>query len=157
MPEPSDWDAERAALIIAEGATVEGGLLPLLHSLQAAFGCVPEQAVPMLARALNLSRAEIHGVLSFYHDFRRTRPIGPVIQLCRAEACQARGARRVEAALSQAFATEIGKPPGPLGVAMEAVYCLGLCAVGPAAMVDGKPVARLDGDRLANLIAEVKA
>lgn len=155
MPEPLEWDAERAAEVIAEGAGLEGGLLPLLHSLQTTFGCVPDEAVPMLAHALNLSRAEVHGVLSFYHDFRRTRPVGPVIRLCRAEACQARGARSVEAALSRALATEVDKPAGPLGVALESVYCLGLCAVGPAAMVDGALVARLDGDRLTKLIASV--
>ena len=153
--EVRDWDPIGAQAIIVAGAGVEGGLLPLLHALQETFGHVPDQAVPLLAETLNLSRAEVHGVLSFYPDFRRTPPIGPVIRLCRAEACQARGARAVETALSEAFGAEMGAHPGPTGVALEAVFCLGLCASGPAAIVDGQLVARLEGDRLKAFIAGV--
>ncbi len=151
-----DWDTVGAQEIIAAGVGVAGGLLPLLHDLQAAFGHVPDQAVPLLADALNLSRAEVHGVLSFYPDFRRSPPIGPVIRLCRAEACQARGARSVERALSEAFGAEMDQPPGPSGVALETVYCLGLCASGPAAIMDGRLVARLEGARLQEFIAGVE-
>src|SRR5215813_6318088 len=85
------WNAERATAIIAEYRGLEGPLLPILHALQEAFGYVPEAAVPMVAEALNLSRAEVHGVLTFYHDFRREPAGRHVLKLCRAEACQAAG------------------------------------------------------------------
>jgi formate dehydrogenase subunit gamma len=144
----SPWSAARASEIIGEGAGAAGALLPLLHALHAEFGCVPEAAVPMLASALNLSRAEVHGVLTFYRDFRRAPVHGHVVRLCRAEACQARGGREVEQALKAALIDA--------GVTLEAVYCLGLCASGPAALVNGNPVARLQGVRLARLIEELR-
>src|SRR5262245_36609756 len=102
MPPPA-WSPETAAEIAAAYADREGALLPLLHDLHAVFGCIPEAATPIVARALNMSRAEVHGVITFYHDFRR-KPAGRrVLKLCRAEACQARGgdaaAARVESAL----------------------------------------------------------
>jgi len=143
----SPWSAARASEIIAEGGA--GALLPLLHALQAEFGCVPDAAVPLLASALNLSRAEVHGVLTFYHDFRRTPVEGHLVRLCRAEACQARGGREVEATLKAALEIDAG-------VTLEAVYCLGLCASGPAALVNGKPVARLHGARLTQLIEALR-
>src|SRR6516165_454204 len=85
------WSAERAAEIIAQHVDQAGALLPILHGLQAAFGCIPEPVVPMVADALNLSRAEVHGVVTFYHDFRRELPGRHVLKLCRAQACQAAG------------------------------------------------------------------
>lgn len=121
-----------------------GALLPILHALQHGFGHIPEAALPLIAERLNLSRAEVHGVVSFYHDFR-TRPAErPVVKLCRAEACQARGvetlAPRVEARRD---------------VSVEPVYCLGLCASGPVAMVGDQLFARLDEARLDRLLDEV--
>ena len=141
--------------IIAGGSQTEGALLPLLHALQAEFGCVPDEATPLLAQALNLSRAEVHGVLTFYHDFRRAPPRGRVVRLCRAEACQARGARATESILVDALGVEMDAPKPGDGVTLASVYCLGLCASGPAALVDGVPVARLHGQRLERLIREV--
>jgi len=151
MPEGSPntpWSAARAAEIIAEGRATAGALLPLLHALQDEFGHVPDEAVPLLAAELNLSRAEVHGVLTFYHDFRRTPARGRLVKLCRAEACQARGGRTAEAYLSAALRENAG-------VTLEAVYCLGLCASGPAALVDGRPVARLQGERLTRLVQDL--
>ena len=133
------WSPERTVEIIARLADLEGPLLPILHEIQATFGHVPAAAVPILAGALNLSRADVHGVISFYHDFTAEPDAGRVAKLCRAEACQARG---VEAL---ALAVE-GR------VALQTVYCLGLCASGPAALIDGKPVARLTPERLLALM-----
>jgi formate dehydrogenase subunit gamma len=124
----------------------EGALLPILNDVQAAFGYIDNDAIRMIAESLNLSRAEVYGVVSFYHDYRRTVAPYPVIKLCRAEACQARG---VEALVADAEARTKGR------VEIESVYCLGLCAVGPAAIVGGDVVARLDAAKLGALIEAV--
>jgi formate dehydrogenase subunit gamma len=142
--------------LITEKADLEGALLPILHALHDAFGHVPDEAVPLIAGALNLSRAEVHGVLTFYHDFRRQPGPRHVVKLCQAEACQARGAR----ALTAHAETRLGVPlqahgaANAEGVALEPVYCLGLCASGPSAMVDGRPHARLTPERFDALMAE---
>ena len=119
--------------IIARHAGRDGPLLPILNDLQDEFGCVAASAVPVIAEALNLSRAEVHGAISFYHDLRPEPATRPVLKLCRAEACQARGADRVAAALESVEDVEV-----------EPVYCLGLCASGPSAMIGRRVFARLD-------------
>lgn len=121
-----------------------GALLPLLHAIQDRLGYVPDDAVPFIAEALNLSRADVHGVISFYHDYRRRPPARHVIQLCRAEACQARGARDIEAAAIDRLGVGMGETSADRRFALEAVYCLGLCATGPNALIDGRPVSRID-------------
>ncbi|ATY33502.1 NAD(P)H-dependent oxidoreductase subunit E [Sphingomonas psychrotolerans] len=128
---------------IARHAQEEGALLPILHAVQREFGCIDETAKRRIAAALNLSRAEVHGVVSFYHDFRERAEPRPVLKLCRAEACQARGVEALVPAATRAASDR---------VAIETVYCLGLCSVGPAAMADGQIHARLDDARLAALI-----
>ena len=152
------WAPVRAEQIIAAHLALEGPLLPILHALQAAFGCVPRDAVPMVARALNLSRAEVHGVVTFYHDFRQAPPGRRLIRVCRAEACQARGGEAAARVLLDALDLPAGEALSgePWGgttadgaVTVEAVYCLGLCAVSPAALIDGEPLGRLDGAALA--------
>ena len=120
-----------------------GALLPILHGVQEALGYVPEGAVPLIARELNLSRADVHGVVSFYHDFRRAPDPRPTIRLCRAEACQARGSEQLAAQAERAAGDR---------VRVETVYCLGLCSVGPNAMIGDRPYARLDADKIAVLI-----
>jgi formate dehydrogenase subunit gamma len=154
MPSHVAWNVEHAGEIIARHRHRDGALLPILHALQEAFGCVPEAAVPVVAQALNLSRAEVHGVVTFYHDFRREPAGRHVLKLCRAEACQAAGgdalANRAEAKLGVAIGETT--PDGQLTV--EATYCLGLCATAPSAMLDGRPVGRLDLQRLDALLAE---
>jgi len=122
----------------------EGPLLPILHDVQAAFGHVDEAAVRAIADALNLTRAEVHGVVSFYHDFRAEADARPVLKLCRAEACQARGVEALVPAVEAAAGTR---------VRVETVYCLGLCSVGPAAMTGDTVHARLDATRAAALVA----
>ena len=135
--------SEEVAGIVARHAAREGPLLPILHEVQAQFGHVSEAAIRLVAEALNLTRAEVHGVVSFYHDFRSAPAPLPVLKLCRAEACQARG---VEALMPAAEAAARGR------VRLDTVYCLGLCAVGPAAMQGGHLHARLDARALHALI-----
>jgi formate dehydrogenase subunit gamma len=142
------FDTETLMAILLAEADREGALLPVLHAVSRAFGHIPDRAVAIIADALNLSRAEVHGVVGFYHDFRREPPPRHVLKLCRAEACQARGG---EALAAQAQAAHADRDD----LAIEAVYCLGLCASGPAAMLDGRVLARLDDARLSALVAEL--
>lgn len=132
--------------LIARHVTRKGALLPILHDAQILFGHIPAEAVPVIADGLNLSRADVHGVVTFYHDFKNQPEDKPVVKLCRAEACQARGVE----ALAPLFEKD-GR------VAVETVYCLGLCASGPSAMVGDRVVARLDEARARRLIDEVAA
>ena len=150
------WDAARGADIIAEHTRLEGATLVILHALQEAFGHVPEPAIPMIASALNLSRAEVHGVFTFYHDFRR-QPAGKhVLKLCRAEACQAAGGDALAARAETKLGIGIGNTTPDNRVTLEPIYCLGLCATAPSAMLDGRLVGRLDEARLDALVAEAQ-
>ncbi len=134
-------DHDELDAILQGHAGREGALLPILHDVQAAFGHVSEDSVRRIAQVLNLTRAEVHGVVSFYHDFRDEPDARPVVKLCRAESCQARGVEALAAAL----------PENPR-VNVETVYCLGLCSVGPAAMVGHEVYGRLDAARLGALV-----
>ena len=150
------WSPTRAEEIIATHLTREGPLLPILHALQETFGCVPRDAVAPIARALNLSRAEVHGVVTFYHDFREEPPGPRRVKLCRAESCQAMGGEAAGRFLLAALGLPTAEPWGgttPDGaVTVEAVYCLGLCSVSPAALIDGEPRGRVDGMTLAEAV-----
>ena len=157
MAEAVTWNAVRGAEIIAAHAGLPGPMLPILHALQAEFGCVPDQATAAIADALNLTRAEVHGVITFYHDFRRTPAGQRVLKLCRAEACQAMGGEALAARLSQLLGVGFGETSADGAVTLEAIYCLGLCACAPAAMVDGAVIGRLDTERLDEIVAEVRA
>ena len=158
------WAQESARSIIAGLVHLEGAALPILQALQEEFGHVDAQVVPLLADALNLSRAEVHGTISFYHDFRTTPPPRRVIKLCRAEACQALGCEALVQDLAHRGIAVDGHGHGHVhshdcghdhahaaDVAVETVYCLGNCALGPSALVDGELIGRLDSDRLAEL------
>jgi formate dehydrogenase subunit gamma len=150
------WDAERGGEIIAGHSHLEGATLVILHALQEAFGYVPEPAIPMVASALNLSRAEVHGVFTFYHDFRH-HPAGKhVLKLCRAEACQAAGGDALAARAEAKLGIAIGNTTADERVTFEPIYCLGLCATAPSAMLDGRVVGRLDEARIDALIAEAQ-
>ena len=132
----------------------EGALLPLLHAVQDHFGCVPDTAVEQIAGALNLSAAEVHGVISFYHDFR-ARPRGKhLVQICCAEACQARGSRALEAYASQRLGIDYGETSASGEVTLERVYCLGNCACGPSVRIDDAVYARVDSGRFDGLLAD---
>jgi formate dehydrogenase subunit gamma len=150
------WNAARGAEIIAEHAHLEGATLVILHALQEAFGYVPEQAIPMVAHTLNLSRAEVHGVFTFYHDFRREPAGRHVLKLCRAEACQAAGGDALAARAEAKLGVSIGNTTADDRVTLEPIYCLGLCATAPSAMLDGRVVGRLDEARLDTLVAEAQ-
>jgi formate dehydrogenase subunit gamma len=156
MPVYEPWNAERGGEIIADLAHVKGGTLVILHALQEAFGYVPEPAIPMIASALNLSRAEVHGVFTFYHDFRREPAGRHVLKLCRAEACQAAGGDALAARAETKLGIAIGNTTADMRVTLEPIYCLGLCATAPSAMFDGRVVGRLDEARLDALVAEAQ-
>jgi formate dehydrogenase subunit gamma len=134
-----------------------GTLLPVLHALQEEFGHIPTHAVPIIAEALNLSRAEVHGVLSFYHDFRDHPTARHVVKLCRAESCQARGGAAIEAAMAERLGVAMGEESIDGKVALEPIYCLGLCAIGPNALIDDRPVAQIDAAAVERIAAEVMA
>ncbi|MES2495895.1 MAG: NAD(P)H-dependent oxidoreductase subunit E [Pseudomonadota bacterium] len=142
MDEPIAAVVERLA---AARKGERGALLPLLHEILEEVGRIDDAAVVAIAATLNLSRAEVHGVVTFYHDFRRTRAGRHVVKYCRAESCQARGGAAIEAALAERLDVGMGETRADGQVTLEAVYCLGLCAVGPNVLVDGVPIARIDG------------
>ncbi|MDI6837350.1 formate dehydrogenase subunit gamma [Ciceribacter thiooxidans] len=146
----------RTSAIVEEHKRSEGPLLPILHAVQEAFGFIPEDAKPLIAQALNLSRAEVHGVVSFYHDFRSEPSGRHVLKLCRGEACQSMGADRLADELKRLLDVEWGGTTADGAVTVEPVFCLGLCACAPSAMLDGQVHGRLDGESCAALIAEVR-
>ncbi|RJF87906.1 formate dehydrogenase subunit gamma [Oleomonas cavernae] len=155
MPQAGLVNAERIAEVIEHYAHMEGAALPMLHGLQERFGHVPEAAVPMVAEALNRSRAEIHGVVTFYHDFREAPAGRHVVKVCRAEACQSMGGEAVAARLASQLGVGWGETSPDGRVTLEATYCLGLCACAPSAMVDGQLIGRLDSDAADAIVAEV--
>jgi formate dehydrogenase subunit gamma len=156
MPKYKPWSVERAREIIAQHLHLKGAALPILHGLQETFGCVPEAAVPMVAKALNLSRAELHGTVTFYHDFRKAPPGRRVLKLCRAESCQAAGGDALAARAEEKLGVEMGGTNTDGSVTLEAVYCLGLCHSSPAAMLDHKVFGMLDEKKLDALVSEAQ-
>ena len=142
--------------IIAAHQGVEGPLLPILHAIQHQFGHVPQAALPVIAQALSLTKAEVHGVMSFYHDFREEPAGRHVVKLCRAESCQSVGADRVAAHAQARLGVDWHGTTPDGAVTLEPVFCLGLCACGPAAMVDGRLVGRVDEARVDALLSEVR-
>lgn len=154
MPTIASWDARTALSLIEERKALPGALLPILHALQERFGYVDREAVPMIAAALNLSRAEVHGVISFYHDFRAHPPGAHVVRLCRAEACQSMGNERLIAHAKDRLGVDFHETTADGRFTLEAVYCLGNCAFAPAITIDGKVHGRVDPARLDQLLDE---
>src|SRR5216683_107917 len=138
MPLHERWSEDRASEIISQHSGTDGPLLPVLQALQETFGFVPAAAVVMVAEALNLSRAEVHGVVTFYHDFRREPAGRHVLKMCRAEACQAAGGEALAAHAARRLGVAFGDTTADGRVTLEPIYCLGLCSVSPSAMLDGK-------------------
>jgi len=138
---------------IAANRALPGALLPVLHAIQDALGFVPPDAVPRIAHALNLSQAEVHGVITFYHDFRSSPPGRHVLKLCRAEACQSMGSEALASHLTRRLGIAWRETSRDGAVTIEPVYCLGNCALAPAAMVDGKLRGRITADALDGVIA----
>lgn len=154
---PSEEDRHRIAALIREHADMRGALLPLLHALQEEIGWIPDALVPDIASALNISRAEVHGAVTFYHDFRREPAARHVVKLCRAESCQARGGKGIEQLASQRLGVPMGEIRQDGQLSLEPVYCLGLCAIGPNALVDSSPVARIDAAAIERIAVEIGA
>jgi len=148
--------APRTQAVIDEMAGLEGPLLPILHGIQAEFGYVPSESLPIIAEALNISRAEAHGVATFYHDYRKAPAGRHVLKLCQAEACQSMGSDRVAAMVKQALGVGFHETAKDGSVTLEPVYCLGLCACAPAAMLDGEVIGRVDAEAIEEIVAEVR-
>lgn len=146
----------RTTAVINELKDLEGPLLPILHGLQEEFGYVPGESLPVIADALNLSRAEVHGVVTFYHDYRNHPAGRHVLKLCRAEACQSMGGDAIAAKLQQLLGIGFHETAKDGSVTLEPVYCLGLCACAPSAMLDGEVIGRLDADKIEEIAAEVR-
>ncbi|MCB2120932.1 MAG: formate dehydrogenase subunit gamma [Rhodobacteraceae bacterium] len=158
MPQPqSEPISDRISVLISEKLGLEGPLLPILHAIQEEFGHVPQGALPLIADALNISKAEVHGVVSFYHDYREVPAGRHVVKICRAEACQAVGGAALAEATLAKLGVEWHGTTKNGAVTVEPVYCLGLCACAPAAMVDGKVVGRVDVAKMTKLLEEAGA
>ena len=149
MPEPLDT-------LIQQHRMQPGGLMPLLHAVQDALGHVPADAVEPIAKGFNLTRAEVHGVITYYHHFRSTPPGRTVVQVCRAESCKACGSDALMVAVEQRLGIKAHETRADGAVSLEPVYCLGLCAQSPAMQVNERVFARVTAERLPALLAEVE-
>jgi formate dehydrogenase subunit gamma len=147
------WDQAQARAVIAETGVGPGAALPILHALQDHFGYIDDDAIPAVAQALNLSKAEVIGVVSFYHDFRRAPVDGAVLKLCRAESCQALGCENLVAHLERSHGVRVDAPAADAPLVVETVYCLGNCALSPAALFEGEPIGRLDAQAIDDIVA----
>jgi formate dehydrogenase subunit gamma len=149
--------ATRTASIVQEFRALEGPLLPILHGIQHEFGYVPQESLQVIAEELNLSRAEVHGVVTFYHDYRRQPAGRHVLKLCQAEACQSMGSEAVAARIKQLLGIGFHETARDGSVTLEPVYCLGLCACAPSAMLDGEVIGRLDDETIDEIVEAVRS
>ena len=136
---------------------VPGALMPLLHAIQDDVGYVPESAYPRIAKALNLSVAEVHGVVSFYHHFRTHAPGKHILQLCRAESCQAMGSEALERYVKKTLGVDYHQTTADGAITLEPIYCLGNCACSPAVLIDDQVCGRVDIDCMNEIIAEARS
>ena len=148
--------ASRTVAVVNDLKGLEGPLLPILHGIQDEFGYVPGESLPVIADLLNLSRAEVHGVVTFYHDYRNHPAGRHVLKLCRAEACQSMGGDAIAAKMQQLLGIGFHETTQDGTVTLEPVYCLGLCACAPSAMLDGEVIGRLDAEKIEEIAAEVR-
>ena len=151
------YDAGIGSQIISQFGAKPELLIQILHALLERYGHIPEEAVRQLADELNLSRADVHGVVSFYHDFRTEPPGEHIVKICQAEACQAMGSRALTAHAEKAIGTSMHSTSGDGKVTLEPVYCLGNCACSPAIMIDEKVYGRGDNDKLDQLLVDTGA
>ncbi len=147
---------ERVGAIVDRNIALEGPLLPILHDVQGEFGFVPKDALKVIADKLNLSRAEVHGVMTFYHDFREEPAGRHVLKLCRAEACQSMGGDRIAEHAQARLGIGWSETTADGSLTLEPVYCLGLCACAPSAMLDGRVIGRLDEERIDRIAKQVQ-
>jgi formate dehydrogenase subunit gamma len=152
-----DWDRNTVAEVIQSLQDTPGAMLPILHGIQDALGYIPPDSVPMIASALNVSRAEVHGVITFYHYFRETPPGKHTIHLCRAESCQSMGAVDLEAHAKTKLGIDFHETTANGEFSLEPVYCLGNCACSPAISVDGETYGRVSPARFDEILNEVRA
>ena len=151
------YDAGIGSQIISQFGAKPELLIQILHAFLERYGHIPEEAVRQLADELNLSRADVHGVVSFYHDFRTEPPGEHIVKICQAEACQAMGSRALTAHAEKAIGTSMHSTSGDGKVTLEPVYCLGNCACSPAIMIDEKVYGRVDNDKLDQLLVDTGA
>ena len=151
-----ETDLTRVSEIIASYSYLEGPTIPILHALQENFGYIPEEAVGLLASALNLSIAEVHGTVTFYHDFRKTSVGKHVLKLCRAEACQAMDGLKIAQILLERLGIAWGETTSDGALTVEGVYCLGLCACAPSGFYDGEPIGRLNQEVLDAVVQDAR-
>lgn len=144
----SDWDPAQARRVIAAHSARPGAMLPILHALQDAFGFIHPDAVPLIATALNVTKAEVRGIISFYHDYREAPAGRHVLKICRGEACQSLGVDRLVTHLAVKHGMQLGESTGDGRLTIEPVFCLGNCALAPAALLDQQLIGRFDEARL---------
>ncbi|WP_199429809.1 NADH-quinone oxidoreductase subunit NuoE family protein [Qaidamihabitans albus] len=149
--------AERVRAVVEAHRDERGALLPILHAIQAEFGYIDPEVVPLLAAELNMSRADVHGVITFYSDFRSEPAGAATVRLCRAEACQSVGAEKLVADAEQVFGVKPGQTTPDRSVTLDQVFCLGNCALGPAGQINGRMYGRLDRSRLIEILADTEA
>jgi formate dehydrogenase subunit gamma len=152
MTDRKPWNPDLALERIKVLETLPGALLPILHALQEEFGYIDEAAVPMLARALNISQAEVHGTITFYHDFRHIAPGRHVLKVCRAEACQSMGCDALIRHMENRLGIPLGGTTEDGTVTFEQIFCLGMCATSPAVMLDGRPFGKVSTQMADTLI-----
>jgi len=152
-----DWDKNAVAEVIEELKEIPGALLPILHGIQDKLGYIPPESVPMIASALNLSRAEVHGVITFYHYFRETPPGKHTIHLCRAESCQSMNAKGLETHAKAKLGIEFHETTADGAFSLEPVYCLGNCACSPAIAIDDEVYGRVSPERFDEILNEVRS
>ncbi|HEY5136431.1 MAG TPA: NAD(P)H-dependent oxidoreductase subunit E [Candidatus Nanopelagicales bacterium] len=148
----TEWSSEAGARVVADASGVLGPLLPVLIALQEEFGYVDPAAVPLVAKALNVSRADVHGVMTFYSDLRTTPPGARTVAVCRGEACQSVGGRALEAHALDRLGVGFGETTPDGSVTLDQVFCLGLCALSPAVVVDGRAFGRVDAARFDEVV-----
>jgi formate dehydrogenase subunit gamma len=150
----SHWDAEAAREIAESLKGIEGPMLPILHALMERFGHINDEAIVLVADVLNLTRAEVQGVVGFYHDFRREPAGRHVVKVCRAEACQSMGSEALAARLERALGIAFGDTTADRRVTLEEVYCLGNCALSPSVLIDGELHGRMDEAKVMALVGD---
>jgi formate dehydrogenase subunit gamma len=156
-PEPVSLDVQRAIRICEAHGNQAADLLEIFHDLQSEIGFIPEEVLPPIAKALNLSRAEVYGVLTFYHDFRREAPGRHVVKICRAEACQSMNTDSLCQHAEKRLGAKFGETSGDGKFSLDAVYCLGNCALSPAMMIDGNLFGRVDAERFDQIVGSLDA
>ncbi len=157
MSSYTPWNLQAVQEIIQSLKDKPGALLPILHAIQESEGYIPPESLPLIAEALQQTRAEIHGVVTFYHHFRQTPPGRNQVQICRAEACQARGARELEQHAKDTLGIDYHGTTVDKEFSLDAVYCLGNCACGPSVRVGDEIFARVDNARFDELVEELSA